>query len=204
MSHSLSRRPDATLVGALRDQVAAAADGVVLASAVAGGELDIDVAQVQMAELEHRGDRHRSASVTRLANAFANPIDREDLFRLSRSIDDVLDNLRDFVREVALFQVTPSPGTLTVLEAIGAALQDLDLAIGRIATDPLRIRSATLAARKNDVRRRYQEALAQVLSGEPDATSLKNRELLRRLDVVGLRLAEAADALADGAMKRSH
>jgi hypothetical protein len=32
---------------------------------------------------------------------------------------------------------------------------------------------------------------------------MKARDLLRRLDVVGLRLNEAADALADAAVKRS-
>jgi len=31
---------------------------------------------------------------------------------------------------------------------------------------------------------------------------LKSRELLRRLDVVGLRLNEAADVLSDAAVKR--
>lgn len=47
-------------------------------------------------------------------------------------------------------------------------------------------------------------AVAEVLD-EPEVTPqmLKRRELLRRLDVVGLRLGEAADALADGAVKHS-
>ncbi len=56
----------------------------------------------------------------------------------------------------------------------------------------------------NAIRRRYQEGVAALLIGTVDATMLKRRELLRRLDVVGLRLGEAADALADGAVKRHH
>lgn len=91
-----------------------------------------------------------------------------------------------------------------MLEAIAEAFADLDQAIQAIVEDPLRIRAASLAVRRNEIRRRYQQAVAQALSGAVDAESLKNRELLRRLDVVGLRLGEAADALADGAVKRSH
>lgn len=204
VSRALTRRPDITLVDLLRAQVAGAVEGVQLAIRTVRGEVPIEAARAQMARVEHTGDEQRSATVTRLATAFANPIDREDLFRLSRSIDDILDNLQDFVRELALFDVVPHGGQELMLLAIEQGLADLDKAIATIAEDPLRIRSASLAVRKNEIRRRYQESVAQTLSGQVDAASLKNRELLRRLDVVGLRLGEAADALADGAMKRSH
>jgi hypothetical protein len=40
--------------------------------------------------------------------------------------------------------------------------------------------------------------------GPVTAATLRRRELLRRVDVIGLRLGEAANALADGAVKRSH
>ncbi len=204
LSRSLTRRPDNILVRNLRDQVAATEQGLHLTLALVRGEIDIEDARRRMAEVEHRGDRCRAVTVNRLASAFANPIDREDLFRLSRSVDDVLDNLHDFVRELALFAVEPHPRLVNVLTAIGDALDDLDAAIATIARDPLRIREASLAVRKNEIRRRYQEALAETLSAPLGAETLKLRELLRRLDVVGLRLGEAADALADGAMKRSH
>lgn len=204
LTRRLSRRPDATLVDLLRRQVASALEGIRVAREAVSGELGREQARTDMAQVEHEGDRRRSAAVTRLASAFANPIDREDLFRLSRSIDDILDNLQDFVRELDLFDVDPVPGQDAMLTAIGEGLGDLDEAIAAIAHDPLQIRARSLAVRKNQVRRLYQEAVAQTLSGTIDATSLKNRELLRRLDVVGLRLGEAADALADGAVKRSH
>lgn len=63
-----------------------------------------------------------------------------------------------------------------------------------------------LGARKeaNQVRRMYQEGLASVVDNEITSEVIKRRELLRRLDVVGLRLGEAADALADGIMKRGY
>jgi uncharacterized protein len=204
LGRSLTRRPDDVLVGNLRDQVAATLEGLDLTLALVRGEIGIEDARRRMSEIEHRGDDFRGVTVNRLASAFANPIDREDLFRLSRSVDDVLDNLHDFVRELDLFAIDPHPRLAGLLTAIGDGLGDLDEAIATIARDPLRIRKASLAVRKNEIRRRYQEALAQTLSAPVSADNLKLRELLRRLDVVGLRLGEAADALADGAMKRSH
>ncbi|HLS40113.1 MAG TPA: DUF47 family protein [Ornithinicoccus sp.] len=204
LGRALTRRPDAELVGALREQVAVTVEGVDLTLALVNGEVPIADARQRMREIEHRGDECRHTTVNRLSSAFANPIDREDLFRLSRSIDDVLDNLHDFVRELDLFAVQPHPLLAGLLTAIREALDDLDVAISTIAEDPLRIRRASLAVRKNEVRRRYQEAVAETLSGPVTPETLKLRELLRRLDVVGLRLGEAADALADGAMKRSH
>ena len=63
-----------------------------------------------------------------------------------------------------------------------------------------RVLCATAAGQ---VRRLYQQKLAELLNEPLDNETLKRRELLRRLDVVGLRLGEAADALADGVLKRS-
>jgi hypothetical protein len=61
------------------------------------------------------------------------------------------------------------------------------------------------AAKKagNKIRRLYERAVAELLQQELSMEVLRQRELLRRLDIVALRLGEAADALADGALKRS-
>jgi hypothetical protein len=46
--------------------------------------------------------------------------------------------------------------------------------------------------------------VASLFEQEVSTELLKRRELLRRLDVVGLRLGECADALSDAMLKRSH
>jgi hypothetical protein len=86
---------------------------------------------------------------------------------------------------------------ITAIEALRAAVCDL--------TEPARVSHSSLAAKKasGEIRRLYQQELARLFKGDVDMEVLKHRELLRRLDIVGLRLGEAADALADGTMKRS-
>jgi uncharacterized protein len=195
------------LVHALQSQLSSAISGAHLAGEVVAGRLPPDVGRQTIGEIEHEGDRHRGRLVDALGRALVTPFDREDLFRLSRSIDDVLDNLRDFVREYDLFDAPPGTAFVPVLAAIEDGLKQLQTAVERIVERPAGLTRGALAAKKmgNQVRQEYQAAVAELLRGEEVTMHvLKCRELLRRLDVVGLRIGEAADALADGAMKRSH
>lgn len=197
---------EAELVASLHAQVGSALKGADLASAALTGRVSSDVARETMGEVEHEGDAFRADLITSLGHSLVTPFDREDLFRLSRSIDDVLDNLRDFVREYDLFGAPGGERFLPVLAAVSESLMCLGAAVTRIVAEPAGITRGALEAKKvgNQVRQAYQVALAELLE-EPLSTDLvKARELLRRLDVVGLRLGDAADALADGAMKRSH
>jgi predicted phosphate transport protein (TIGR00153 family) len=158
----------------------------------------------EMSEVEHRGDRARGKLIEQLSRSMVTPIDREDLFRVSRSVDDVLDNLRDFAREVDLYDVADRRFAKPILKALIEGIEALAVAVEALAGSPYEITEATLSARKSAglVRRLYQEALGTLFASEPDVETLKQYELLRRLDIVGLSLGEAADALADGAVKR--
>lgn len=188
----------------LVNQVRAAALGAELAMQVARGMNRTAAARAEMTSIEHDGDDHRRATVSILTRTLTTPIDREDMFRLSRSIDDVLDNLRDFVREYDLYAWGPDDLLAEVLEGIVLSVSSLESAVRALPEGGRAIRGAALTARKNDIRQRYQSAMSSILASPIDAGTLKRRELLRRLDVVGLRIQESADALADGAVKRSH
>ncbi|MDF1602624.1 DUF47 family protein [Nocardioides sp. YIM 152315] len=201
---NLTGRSDHDLTEVLLSQVQAVAAGSALALSVAAGEEAVAGARRRMTDLEHDGDEHRRRAVDLLSRSFTTPIDREDLFRLSRSIDDVLDNLRDFVRECDLLGVSSDDLLVDVLGAVAAAIASLEDAVRMLGSGRAEMPTAALSVRKNDIRQRYQTAMADLLSGELTTYTLRRRELLRRLDVVGLRLGEAADALADGAVKRSH
>jgi len=195
------------LLPPLTAQLDTALQGAKLAAEVIAGRLSSDDARDRISEIEHEGDRHRSELIEELGRALVTPFDREDLFRLSRSIDDVLDNLRDFVREYDLFRAPDGHRFDPMLTAIYEALDSLRTAVQLIIDEPVELTQGALAAKKlvNNVRQEYQRAVAHLLNeGELGRELLKSRELLRRLDVIGLRLGEAADALADGAMKRSH
>ena len=77
---------------------------------------------------------------------------------------------------------------------------------GLVLAEPAAVTIAALGARKagNRVREYRQAALARLFAGPLDIDVLRSRELLDRLDAVGRRLGEAADALSDAMLKRSH
>ena len=191
------------VIATLEAQLSEAATACRLARSVAEGRVTPGDARLRIAEIKHRGDTLRAELVTRLAGVLVAPIDREDLFRLSRSIDDVLDNLCDFVREWDLYGFEEAGEFIGLLDAAASGIGDLQLAVQAIAIDPKDIKTA-LATKKsaNEIRRLYDTELGRLFRGEPTMEVVKRRELLRRLDVVGLRLNEAADRLSDAAVKR--
>lgn len=202
----LAGRNDKELLRLLLAQIGATKGGARLVASLATGEVDGATARERMRDLEHHGDEGRGAFIQEMSRSLTTPMDREDLFRLSRSIDDVLDNLRDFVREFDLFHLTEGANFAPVAEAVVEGVDLLEEGVAYLTEDWGAVARGALSAKKSasSVRRAYDERLAALLDQPLDGYVLKNRELLRRLDVVGLRLNEAADALADGAMKRSH
>jgi len=206
LGRDLTGRSDVILMDLLVGQIDATIAGARLARQVAGGQVASGIGRERMVDIEHRGDDWRARLVVELASALAPPMDREDLFRLSRSVDDVLDNLRDLVRELDLFDIDREPLLDDPLGGVERGVLSLREAVAAFVARPESARVGALAVKKNEVRPRYQQAVARLLVDDGVVTGLllKRRELLRRVDVIGLRLGEAADALADGAIKRSH
>jgi uncharacterized protein Yka (UPF0111/DUF47 family) len=192
-----------SLVEILLHHLDADLDSAALAGALVAGNVSAEQARQTITEIEHRGDSLRARLVAGISRALITPIDREDLYRLSRSIDDVLDNLRDFVREWSLYAPATS-SALPVLEEIAHATREVRAAVASIAEPDTDVAARVLAAKKacNGIRRSYESELGKLFAEELSMDVLKRRELLRRLDVVGLRLDEAVDVLSDATVKR--
>lgn len=205
LARDLTGRSTAELIQLLEEQIESTERAAALVVSLAERAITTDQAALAIRELEHEGDAARGRLVVTLARVLTTPIDAEDIFRLSRSIDDVLDNLRDFVVESQLYEPESLAFALALTHMLVQGLGCLRRAVQELGRPRGRVRDETLATRKaaSVVRRLYQEQVAALLAGPLDNETLKQRELLRRLDVVGLRLGEAADALADGALKRS-
>lgn len=154
--------------------------------------------------IEHEADELRDELIEELRVSLTTPLDREDVFRLSRSLDDIVDNLRDFVDALAMFGAKEVAVTEQPLAVIEQGMEGLVEALLRLRHGPAQVTATARAVkRRTRVRRAYLEGLVEVFGGQDTVEMLKQRELLRRLDVVGLRFGEAADALADAALKRA-
>lgn len=201
----LSGRSGQRAVDLIIAQVDVAVRSARLAEAVTAGTSSTADARAAMNGIEHEGDGYRAELVRVLGHVLATRIDREDLYRVSRSVDDVVDNLRDFVRECDLYQPVSLAGDAPLLTAVADGLADLRCAVQALADDPGGVDRHLLAARKSAgaVRTSYQRRMVDLFTAaEVELELIKRRELLRRLDVVGLRLIEAVNALSDGLLKR--
>ncbi|GAA2593473.1 DUF47 family protein [Actinomadura fulvescens] len=199
-------RMDTALADALGGQLRATLDGARLALAMIHGTTDPAAAHDRIREIEHRGDACRARLIGELGDAVITPLDREDLFRLSRSIDDVLDTLRDFIRESHLYRVSDQSRFGPILTQVLTSVESLQETAGHLADRPTRATRSAMPVRKaaGTIRRLCQYENAQVLTGALTIESMKRQALIRRLEMVGRHIGEAADAIADGAMKRWH
>jgi uncharacterized protein len=206
LKSSWRARGDSNLSAALTGQVRAALDGAALTKAMVSKKIDPAEARAQIAEIEHRGDEKRAELVEQLSRTLVAPLDREDLFRLSRSIDDILDTIRDFVREADLYQIEKRRTYRPFLDSVVAAIESLDDAVEALWTKPQRVPLKALEAKKaaRMISRAYQDEFAKIIDGGVSPRALKHRELIKRLDMVGIRINEAADVLTDGALKRGY
>ncbi|MDN6429015.1 MAG: DUF47 family protein [Propionibacterium sp.] len=183
-------------------QIDCALEAARLANQVCSLESDCSQARRSMRTIEHAGDDARRSLVREIEMALNVPLEREDLFRASRSIDDVLDSTRDLVREIAEWEVPLGDWSRGAMDPVESALARFREALR--SEDPERARSQYLAARQEArrTRRVYDRGLAIVLRQEVTADILKQREVLRRIESIGRDLIEVSNALLDGMVKR--
>ncbi|MFQ5342617.1 MAG: DUF47 domain-containing protein [Anaerolineae bacterium] len=161
--------------------------------------------QVQRAEKE--ADELRRILIDELNNSFVTPFDREDIFALSRAIDDVLDYSDTTVDEMRLLEIEPTSYLRRMTSLLRDAANEIHLAMLRIKDHPnVALDHATRAkALENRVEGVYREAIADLFSGPEDIHHvmhmLKLRETYRHLSNAADRGDEAANIIGDIVVK---
>ena len=200
----LAGRTDTVFVDLLTRQVDCGIEACEALGTAVDERIDPADAARQVKDIEHRADAVRQALIDELSQVLTTPLDREDLFRFSRGVDDVVDNLRDFADALELFTVADAAPCRRPLAEVERGLRALREAVEELRTGPASVPVvARRAKRQSQVREAFLAGVAEVLTGEVTTDMLRLRELLRRLDVVGLRLGQAADVLSDAALKRA-
>jgi uncharacterized protein len=157
--------------------------------------------------IEKEADEFRRILIFELNKTFITPFDREDIFALSRSIDDILDYAYSTVTEIELLKVKPTP----YMEQIASLLYDsgteILLAVDRLEDHPgvANEHAQRAKALENRIEAIYREALAELFSGAEDIKHvmkiLKMREVYRHLSNAADRGDEAANVIADIVVK---
>lgn len=158
---------------------------------------------------EKEADEVRRILIDELNRTFITPFDREDIFALSRAIDDVMDYAYSTMVEIEIFKTKPTK----YMSQICTLLRDGSFEIFQ-ATECLQEHPAVASdhaqrAKKleNKVETIYREALADMFQRADSVKSvvkaMKLREVYRHLSNAADRGDEAANVLSDIIMKTS-
>ena len=156
-------------------------------------------------ELENEADDLRAKIINQLNAAFVTPIDREDIFALSRAIDDIIDYCQRTVEEMMVYHVEPTPQMVKIVNILVKGTKDITIAVNSLKTKPKSVLDYVMRAKKaeNHIEHLYLEALADLFNQKDTVYILKMRELYRHLSNSADRCDEAANVISDVVMKIS-
>lgn len=166
-----------------------------------------DTLAERVIKIETEADEVRRILIDELNRTFVTPFDREDIFALSLTIDDILDYAESTVHRMVALKVSPN----LYLERMVSLLYDASMEIYRgvlrleehphVATDHA-VRAKALENRVESV---YREALADLFQDPEDLNGvmeiLKLREIYRHLSNAADRGDQAANVIGDIVVK---
>lgn len=146
---------------------------------------------------EKEADELRRHLVNELNESFVTPIDREDIFAITKAIDDIVDYAKSTVEEIRLFKVGPNEYLLKITEALYNMTTLLKESLALLSSKPLEAHDKATKVKKaeNFIEHRYREALAELFESDDVITVLKYREIYRHLSNAADRGDVAADII---------
>jgi uncharacterized protein len=147
-----------------------------------------DVSKVDpIKDAEHRCDALTHDTIQRLHRTFVTPFDREDLYALATSLDDVMDAIDHAAQLVRLYNIDHvRPGTRELAHTVTASADRLHLALDALAKKkPVHPHAVEINRLENEADRVYQEAIRGLFEGEKDPIMvIKWKEFYDMLEVI--------------------
>jgi len=162
---------------------------------------------IEVGWLEKEADETRRLLIEKLNISFVTPIDREDIFTLSRVVDDILDYCYSTVDEMVMLNVKPNAYLRSIVAVLGEATDQIHLAVLQLGKQPRDILEHASKAKRleNRVEDLYRKALSELFKSANEVGEvldiLKMREIYRHLSNAADRIDEAANVLSDIAVK---
>jgi predicted phosphate transport protein (TIGR00153 family) len=155
--------------------------------------------------IEREADELRRILIGELDQTFITPLDREDIYALSRAIDDVVDYANTTVDEMEIYQVKGDDHIKEMVNILRKAARELNDAV-KILRDYPKIASEHAVKAKsyeNQMEKTYHLALADLFKGTDTVYMLKMREIYRHLSNAADRGDEAANIISSIVMKHT-
>ena len=136
---------------------------------------------------EHQADDARRTLIVELKRTFVTPIDREDLFSLSRAIDDVMDFAYATTNEMDILNVRPNTYLRSMARLLHMSAEEIQKAMEALERHPEQAEAHAVEVRAIDNRmdKLYAKALAELFTNPRDLNEvvhmMKLREVYRQM-----------------------
>jgi len=162
----------------------------------------------EVTQLEKEADEVRRILIDELNKTFVTPIDREDIFALSLTIDDVLDYADTTVEEMHMLGVQPNGFMERMVSLLTDAAREIYMGVQRLEDHPNVANDHAVRAKalENRMETVYREAIADLFAMPRDidhvVEMLKLREIYRHLSNAADRGDAAANVIGDIVVKK--
>lgn len=166
-------------------------DGAALLVQILDADADREAIAEKMREAEHQADETTHRVVKQVNSTFITPFDREDIYALASSLDDVMDYMDETVDLILLYGVDTLPAEFAgQVDVLQRAVQLTAEAMPRLRSmKNLEEYWIEINRLENQGDRSYRRILADLFSG-----NYKTMEVLKLKDIVNA-LEKAIDAL---------
>ncbi len=156
-------------------------------------------------KIEREADELRRVLIEELDKTFVTPLDREDIYALSRAIDDVVDYANSTVDEMEIYEVKGDRYIKEMVNILRKAARELDDAVKILKDHPKIASEHAIKAKayENQMEKAYHQALADLFKGSDTIHMLKMREVYRHLSNAADRGDEAANIISSIVMKHT-
>ena len=154
-------------------------------------------------EIEKEADELRRVLVEELHKTFVIPMDREDIYALSRAIDDIVDYANSTVDEMEIYEVASDAHLREMVDILRKAALEISDAVKILEAYPNIAMEHAVKAKfyENTMEKAYHSALADLFKKTDTIYMLKMREIYRHLSNAADRSDEAANIICSIVMK---
>jgi uncharacterized protein len=158
-------------------------------------------------DLEDEADALKMDLEKKLVDSFVTPFDREDIFELSATLDEVINASKAIVREVEAFEVLPeqNPELLDMADLLVQGTKNLRDSIANLRNDLKESASQALQARKaeNKFAKLYRRSMQTLLQNDDVKTILRVKEVYRQMMTASERIDRVGEKLQHAIVKMS-
>ena len=148
---------------------------------------------------EKEADAVRRELVEDINRTFITPIDREDLFRLSSSVDDLADYAWTTVKELRIYDIAPDEHLLRMARTLLDMADGLLVCMENLEKNPAKVSEEATRVKKleNTLNVQFHQSIAELFRSDDFKHILKYREIYSHMNHASDKGDFSADILLD-------